>query len=118
MSEDWAGIAAEIDEALNSVGFPATLHRTGTPMGPEYDPVWSPETDFPITVVDSNWTKRDAQGNLLAQSVRLLTISALNGVVPNKTDSVTVRGVRHALLEVMPLAPGGVDLLYDLYLVS
>ena len=59
-------------------------------------------------------TRRDASG-MVTGTRRVLTIKG-NGTVPVKGWRVEVRGATHRIAAVMPLAPGGVDLLFDLEL--
>lgn len=110
MSEDWAAIAAEVADAIVSVGFTATLERQcetdGSEGGAEYATVGE------ITVIDDTITKRDA-GGMVTGSTRVLTIKG-NGTVPAKGWRVKVRGTWHRIAAVKPLAPGGIDLLFDL----
>lgn len=111
MSEDWAGIAAEVAEAIASVGFAATLETQTATTGADDAPTFTEEA---ITVIDDQITKRDA-GGMVTGSVRVLTIKG-NGTVPVKGWRVQVRGSWHRIAAVRPLAPGGVDLLFDLEL--
>jgi hypothetical protein len=109
MSEDWAAIAAEVAEALDSVGFTALLEQrveTSEPEGDSYRVVGE------ITVVDDRIVQRDA-GGMVTGTRRVLTMKG-NGVVPEKGWRVEVRGQILRIAQVMPLAPGGVDLLFDL----
>lgn len=121
MAENWAAIAAEIGEAIASVGFPATITRPGTggPQTPEQVgivPAPAPVT-FEVTVIDDGIKDRYAPGGLVTRQARVLTIAA-TGVVPQKKDTITVRGKPHVIQVIMPLAPGGVDLLYEAELES
>lgn len=110
MAENWSAIAAEIDAAIASVGFTATLEQPGTATGPEYDPTIGAATLLPVTVIDDAIRRRDA-GGTVTETVRVLTMSA--AVTPMKGWRVQVRGQWLRIVQVMPLAPGGVDLLYD-----
>lgn len=114
MAEDWDAIAREIDDAIASVGFLATLTRKTASGGTAYQPASFTTAEYPIVVIDDVIKVKNADGTLTGQKRRVLTISALNGTTPQKDDSVLVRGTRHVVLEVMPLAPGGVDLLFDI----
>ena len=111
MSEDWAAIAAEVDEALASVGFTSILEQRVETTGSEGDTY---RRVGEIVVVDDRIARRDA-GGMVTGSKRVLTVSA-TGVVPEKGWRVEVRGEVHRIAAVMPLAPGGVDLLFDLEL--
>lgn len=128
MSEDWDAIAAEVSDAIGGIGFASTLRQAGeggplTPGDetPEPDPV-----DYDITVIDDKYRVRDASGTLIAKTQRTLTIGA-TGVVPTETDVIAVGVAKAAvgvdtvwitIMEVRPLSPGGVDLLYEIDLES
>lgn len=112
MSENWSAIAVEVADAIASVGFAATLERQCPTDGPEGGAEYA--TVGQITVIDDQITRRDA-GGMVTGSTRVLTIKG-NGVAPQKGWRVQVRGVTHRIAAVRPLAPGGVDLLYDLEL--
>lgn len=114
MSEDWAAVAADVATALAEVGFTATLEEPGENAGPEYDPIAGAATEHSITVVDDETVRRDATGTITG-STRVLTVAA-GTVTPMKGWRVQVRGTWHRIAQVRPLAPGGVDLLFDLYL--
>ena len=111
MSEDWTAIAAEVADAIASVGFTATLEQRVETSGPEGD---SFNIVGDITVIDDTITQRDA-GGLVTGSRRVLTIKG-NGAVPEKGWRVQVRGRIHRIAAVKSLAPGGVDLLIELEL--
>lgn len=117
MAEDWQAIAAEIKEAIVSVGFSVTLEIPAQRIGPASDPVYETATEIMIKAIDSNITKRDQSGTLVGQSVRVLTVDALT-FVPTKNCRVNVRGTWHEIEQVIPLAPGGIDLLFDIELKS
>jgi len=114
MSEDWAAVAAEVAGALAEVGFAATLFAPGVATGPEYDPTPGAETEHAVTVLADQIKRRDGNGTV-TETVQVLTIAA-TGVTPVKGWHVEVRGQRHRIGAVHPLAPGGVDLLFDLEL--
>lgn len=112
MSENWAAVAVEIADAIASVGFTASLERQFPTDGPEGGAEYA--TVGEITVIDDTIAKRDAAG-MVTGSMRVLTIKG-NGTVPLKGWRVQVRGTWHRIAAVKPLAPGGVDLLFDLEL--
>lgn len=115
--EDWAAIAAEVQDAIASVGFAATVSRTtGGPVNP-WDTGPPTITTYTVTVIDDGIKDRYAAGSLILRKVRVLTIGAV-GFVPAISDTITVRGVEHEIQAVMPLAPGGVDLLFEVELAA
>lgn len=112
---DWAGIAAEVAGAIGEVGFAATLEKKTT-TGPAYDPNINTAL-HQITVIDDAQRVRDADGTLIGQTMRTLTV-ATGSATPAKGDRVQVLGVWHEIAEVRPLAPGGVALLWEVELAG
>lgn len=115
MAEDWASIANEVAGAISDVGFTAYLEQpTGRGEYPEPDPVTiGGDTLHSVTVIDSEIRRFDA-GNGATRTARILTMAATGPVVPAKGWRIRVRGQWHRIASVMPLAPGGTDLLFDL----
>ena len=112
MPENWTAIAAEVADAIASVGFAAVLEvpTVGPFDGPE-----GSEFDFlqyPVTILDDRITRRDVAG-MVVGTTRVLTMAG-NGVVPEKGGRVCVRDQWLRIAKVMPLAPGGTDLMFDL----
>lgn len=110
MPEDWNAVAREVAEAIASVGFTATLNVPNRTGGTEADPIFGDPTGTAITVIDDQVRRRDS-GGTVTETVRVLTMSAQ--VVPVKGQTVVVRGETLRIGKVMPLAPGGIDLLFD-----
>lgn len=120
MAEDWDAIAAEVAGALAEVGFTATLTRTTggaeTPWGADAATV----TTYSVTVVDDGiktLTQPQIDGALIVRTARVLTI-ATGTVIPAMGDTITLHGQEHAIVWVMPLAPGGVALLFEVHLAQ
>lgn len=117
-----AGIAAEIAAALREAGSAvgngpllATIKRAGLPTGPEWNPTPGTPVEFTVTVVESSSFVKDASGTLTGEVIRKLMVEA--GVtVPLKGDTINLRGVDHTVDSVRTVAPGGVDLLYEVVL--
>jgi hypothetical protein len=113
-----SSIAAEIAAALAEAGAATgdgpliiTLEKAVT-SGPDYDPVQGDPIEHSLTAIDDLIRVRDASGALTGETRRVLTLPA-TGVVPAKGDWVAVRGARHRIGQVAPVAPGGVDLMYE-----
>lgn len=116
--EDWAAIAAEVAGAIASVGFAATLRRAPIKQATPWDaPVDIAGEVFAVTVVDDGIKTMFDRATLITRQARVLTISA-TGVVPAMDDLLEVRGVEHRVVAVMPLAPGGVDLLFEVEILA
>ena len=119
MSENWAGIAAEVAVAIGDVGVAMTLRKpslTGPETPFDLTPTGQPR-DFTIYAVPDSERIRDTGGTLIGVTRETLLVSAI-GVVPEKRDEVLVRGTWREIDSVETLWHGGVDLLYTLTLVK
>lgn len=119
MPENWSGVAAEIAVAIAEIGIAVTLRRpaTGGPSTP-FDPTPEPpDQEFTIRAVPEMERVRNSSGTLIGTTRDTLMVSA-SGVVPQKKDSVLVRGTWREVDEVRTLHQGGVDLLYELVLLA
>lgn len=130
MAEDWNAIAAEVDEAIKSIGetdagFSATLRTPGAQTGGEDEaPVYDDPTYTTLRVLDSNERIRSADGTLVERTVRTLTVGTGAGVVPVKNVHRIAVGITadeadedsewHEIAEIRPLAPAGVTVLYEI----
>lgn len=132
-----AQIAAEVAAALAEAGeetgagpLVCTIRRaSSSPLEPqkpwdEPSPLGDPPDLFPVTGIEDVQDVRDMNGTLIGMKRRTLTINA-TGVAPLKSDTIAV-GIApddvvadtsfEEILEVMPVAPGGVPLMYELRL--
>ena len=132
MSEDWAGIAAEVTEALQSVsdvsqpdGYPATVRRAGDATGPAYDPTPGTPTYTPVWCVETMREIRDATGQAIIRVERVLMVSATEGVTISdddhiapgiEADAVDANSPWEEIEDVKPLSPAGVTLMYEVVL--
>ena len=113
-----ADIAAEIAAALAEAGAETgdgalivTVEEPGATTGPDDN---GTATLHSVTAIDDRIQRRDGNGTV-TETVRVLTIDAVT-VEPQKGWRVQIGGVWHRIATVMPLAPGGVALLYDVEL--
>lgn len=131
MSEDWQSIAAEVAEAIRSVGdtddgYPAAIRREGATGGTSFNPTTTPSYTT-VHVVESNEKVRSADGSYVEKSRRTLTVTAVPGFEPTKSDKVAV-GITaddagessdwRTITEVRPLSPAGTAVLYELDLMA
>jgi hypothetical protein len=117
MPENWPAIAAEVADAIASVGFTAELHEPEPGIGgTDADPNEMFQTVHFVTVIDDNIRVRDASG-LVTGTKRVLTIGA-TGVIPVKGWHVVIGCTKHRIAAVTSLAPGGTAVLYDVELAG
>lgn len=114
-------IRARIDAGLRRAGertgggpFIVTLVKPGTMIGPEHDPRPGPATEHPLTVIQESQMQRDQRGTLIGEAMHGLIVSAHESSVPERQDRIRMGDGREVeIIEVAPLAPGGVALLYE-----
>lgn len=130
-------IAAEITAALAEAGaatgdgtFICTLKRPASGAGEPQNP-WDAETGtagsptyYDLTAIQNSERVRDASGTLIGGTRTVLTVAA-GGAVPGKADRIAL-GIAKAdidentayrgISEVVPVAIGGVDLMYKVTL--
>lgn len=126
-----AAALAEASAATGSGPLICTIRRPSTepdepqdPWDDTADPANEP-TDYPVTAVEKIKRLKDMKGNLIGETMRILTINA-TGIVPLKSDRIAV-GVAPAdvveetafeeILNIVTVAPGGVALMYELELM-
>lgn len=139
MAEDWSAVAAEVEEALRSIGdvsepdgHPAVIRKlvpgVVDPATPWIEPV-DTITYHQVVVLISDKELRDINGTLIGQTKRTITISGAAGVVPSDDDRI-VLGMTEAQVEaagdtavawhdieaIKPLAPAGISVLYEIIL--
>ncbi|HEX5933591.1 MAG TPA: hypothetical protein VFY63_05460 [Pseudorhizobium sp.] len=134
MSEDWSAIAAEVSDAIRSVsdisqsnGYPVTLRIPGEATGDPWDPQPGVTTYKTLYAVEGFQEIRDASGTLIGQTRHTLTVTADPDAVPMKSHKVAIGVMAEdvaedtafvEILEVRPLSPAGVPVLYDIDLSS
>jgi hypothetical protein len=116
-----AAIAAEVAGALREVGrevgegeFLAYIIRTtGAPANP-----WETggtTTTYQLPCIDLGWRKITEEGTLIERMARVIMVSA-EGLRPLVSDRVNVGDNEYGVIQVMPIATGGVDLYYKIAL--
>jgi hypothetical protein len=134
MAEDWNAIAAEVDEAIRSVadigqadGYPAALliPASGEPSTPGGPPSGSSSYST-VYCIEGVREIRDQAGMTVLEVRRTLMISA-TGAAPTKGQQVAVgvtaedaadATVWHEIVEVRPVSPGGIAVLYEVDLAA
>lgn len=110
---DYTSLAAAAADLIDVFGQEATLRKRGTATGPAYDPTFGADESYTITCVDLNQMVRDGV-SLTDQTRRTLYVSTEGlSVSPEQGDRVEIGGSVHEAIEVRPLAPGGVDIMWE-----
>jgi hypothetical protein len=139
MAEDWTGIAAEVEGALQSIADvnepgkqSATIRKdgAGAPANP-WDPPGGTPTYHKVIVLQSDKELRDINGTLIGQTKRTITISGAAGVVPGDDDKIILGQALdyvdaetdatlawEEIMAVRAFAPAGVAVLYEIDLAA
>jgi len=116
MSIDYASIRAEAAAVITEAGQPGFLRRTAAGSGTEFwDTGQGVVTNYPVTFVLTNYNARDRDGTLVRVNDQLALISA-QGLSIDASDAdqlVDSQGKVWEIVNIQPLAPGGVTLLYQ-----
>lgn len=114
MSEDWGVVALDVIEALKEVGTTGTLRRFSAGSAKPWEASTATETDTTVRVMFDEFTWAQKAGAAIEDNdVRLIVATEGLTSAPTPADKLIVQGVTYAIVEVRPLRPGGVDLLYD-----
>jgi hypothetical protein len=132
--EDWNAIAAEVADAIRSVGdvsqpggYPLTLRIPGENTGPSYDPQEGTPTYKTLHCIEGFQEIRDQSGTLIGQTRHTLTVTADPNAVPLKSYMIALGITAEqaseasqwvAIDEVRPVAPAGIAVLYEIDLVE
>lgn len=125
MSEDWTAVAADVALGLLEAGTTAYIVRDGVPTGPVYDPTPGVDIEAVCTVVYDSFRASEIDGTLIQQgdikvlmAVTGFTIAAdkdgNNANTPTPADRIKGDGKQYAIIDVKPLRPGGVTVMWEI----
>jgi hypothetical protein len=109
LSFDYAASRATADRLIARFGGAMTLSRPGATSGDAWNPVVAAASDHAIVAVEIDEGR--AEGEVLTNR-RTLLVAAGEGIVPAVGD--TIDGAE--VIEVKPLSPAAVDVLYTVRL--
>lgn len=119
MAEDWEGIRAEASAALGGLGLEITLIKSGAQETP-WAPAGAASTQT-FAALDKGIKHRfdkAANGEMVPRVVRVVTLEAGDGLVPEVGDQVLIKGMKHTVRMVGTVAPSTLTLLYRLELAA
>lgn len=125
MSEDWTTVAADVALGLLEAGTSAAIIRDGVPTGPAYDPTPAVDISAPCTVVFDSFRASEIDGTMIQRgdvkvfmAVTGFTIAAdasgNNVNTPTPADRLQASGKQYAVIDVKPLRPGGVAVMWEI----
>ena len=109
MKFDYAPIKAVADSLIAEFGKTAVLVSTET-TGPDFDPVVT-ETAADITLVELDYSLTNRNESLVQAGDKLFLVQA--EAAPSLDDKIRLDGVDYNMVQVQPLAPGPVTILFE-----
>ena len=92
----------------------ATIKRKGAQTGPDYAPVYGPDTLHTLTVILGSFSNRERADTAILATDTKITAS-VGDVIPAVSDKIAVQGVDYQVYGVDPLKPGGDVLMYKIW---
>lgn len=125
MPEDWNAVAADVAAGLLEAGTTAAIIRDGVPTGPAYDPTPGVDITAPCTVAFDSFRASEIDGTMIQRGdVKVLmavtgfAIAAdkdgNNANTPTPADRLLASGKQYAIIDVKPLRPGGVAVMWEI----
>lgn len=111
-----AEVAAALADGSSSAGdgpLVATIVRRGAMTGPEYAPVYGPDTQHTCNVIVGSYSLRERVGTSIEASDLKVMASALD-IEPNAADRIVIDGKSHEIVSATPTKPGGVVLYWTI----
>lgn len=128
MAENWGQIAAEVADALRSVGstdagYPGAIRRVEVSGGDPFDPGSGTETVtyHDCTLVVTDYSLREREASSIGAGDKKVLIGADVAVEPTNNDRLVI-GMTAAeaagqlgreIVRVMPVAPAGVAVMFS-----
>lgn len=114
MAIDYNRLKTQVAERLiRENGKLAYIIRQGVATGPAYNPTLPPPTRLEVKFVETKYSMTDRNQTLVQVGDKMGLISTETGVIPEKSgDKIEIDGIVYQLLDVQPLNPGGVTLLF------
>lgn len=117
-------IAAEVAQGIREAGaetgdgtpLTAVLVRSGAGSGNPWDPGPGTAERHTITVVDSYRTVRNIDGTIARREHVLKMAAEPGGPTPQMNDQVELKGLTYEIADIIPTAPGGIVVLWELRL--
>lgn len=113
---DYVKKAKDVAKKIAQFGAPIHIKDITVTTDPfTGEPIVNPESDFNAKALRTDWSEKDLKNTSIKVTDSKVMIDAVSGV-PRKNMTATFDGVTYNIVEVMPLSPAGVALLYYLAL--
>lgn len=114
-SFDYARSRSSADRLIERFGQAGAIRRTGAATGDAWNPTPSAPADHPCTLVVDDYEAGEIDGSLIRQTDRKVLVSAEGlGIEPTAADRLVIGGSAMEIVNVRPLSPGGVVVLFEI----
>lgn len=104
------------EQQIRDKGRLAYIITPGAPTGPAYDPQPGEPTRDEVYFLETRYSMTDRDNSLVQVGDKLGLVSTETGAVPDKSiNQIEIDSVTYQLLDVQPLNPGGVVMLYKVH---
>jgi len=100
---------------IERYGYASKLQRAGAPTGPPHNPQPGEPSLHDCMVVELDYSLTNRDTTLVQQGDKLGLISAAAAVDPLLSDQILLGGQLYNFLDLQPLSPGGLVLLYEFH---
>ena len=114
MTTDYARIRRSADRAINRSGQSGYIRRTTPGTGPAWNPGEGSYINYPIRFVLIDYDQKDRDGTLILEKDQqaLISVGSLSIEILGTDQLVDSSGNVYGIIDIKPLSPGGIVLLY------
>jgi len=104
------------ERLLRENGKIAQIVTPGAATGPSYNPSPLPPTKEPVYFVETRYSMTDRNQTLVEVGDKIGLVSTETGAIPKKSiNQIEIDDVLYRFIDVQPLNPGGVVMLYKVH---
>lgn len=113
---DYTRIRTSAHAKLKKYGMTATLRREVKAGGDEWNPAPPTVEDRDIVALLGSFSERMIDGITVKYGDRRVYVGAdaLGDFVPTVEDKLVLGAIEYAIINVLPIAPGGVPVMYEI----
>lgn len=113
---DYGEDLADANEMIEEFGQAGFIRRKGATTGPAHNQTSGPPTNTPVTFVMVDYKNHEIDGTRILTTDRkvLLAVGTMTQDPTPADELVLADGTPQKIINVSPLAPGGVTLLYEM----
>lgn len=114
---DYESLKLNVAERLiRENGKAAFIVTPGTATGPAYDPTPGEPLREMVYFVETRYSMTDRNASLVESGDKMGLVSTETGATPQKSiNQIEIDGVLYQFIDVQPLNPGGVVMLYKIH---